>query len=73
MEEVKVIGRDPFARHDIIRQAMPVVATGCSWCGNLSPKGKLYRYGIEPDAIRVRQSWSSGLFCCKSCWKNYSY
>ncbi len=84
IQNPKVIGRDPFARHDIIRQKVTDLKGGCGWCGQtqhvrIKNQGRytgevverLYQYGIEPDAVRVRQHWSKGKFCSYSCCKSY--
>lgn len=68
---IKVIGRDPFARHDVIRRRVDDLSGGCDWCGSLSPKGKLYQYGTEPDANPSRRSFFAGKFCSRGCCKTY--
>lgn len=67
--EVRTIGRDPFARHDVIRQRVDDASGGCDWCGELSAKRKRYRYGISPDA--GREHFMQGKFCSFSCCKSY--
>ena len=68
---IKVIARDPFARHDIIREEVKDLTGGCDYCGCLSAKGNLFRYGVEPDAIRIQQHWLKGKFCSIGCKKSY--
>jgi hypothetical protein len=63
------IGRDSFARHDIIRETVRTSKT-CDWCGN-NERGRLFRYGTSPDSIQNRDSWSSGLFCSIGCYRSY--
>jgi len=60
IQNPKVIGRDSFARHDIIRKKVTDLQGGCDWCGQtqhvrIKKQGlhtgevveRLYQYGIE--------------------------
>lgn len=69
-----VIGRNSFARHDIIRERAENTTGGCDWCGQvkmLRSGPALFRYGTEPDAIRTQQHWMKGKFCSYDCCKIY--
>ena len=68
---ISYISRDPFARQDGIRQIVRELNGGCDNCGPLRDPGNLFRYGIEPDAIRTPQHWSKGKFCSKQCHNMY--
>jgi hypothetical protein len=78
------IGRDPFARHDIVRRLVDADGTTCSWCGRVRRGGKaihpddgakegdkLFQYAIDPDAIQRRLQIIDGLFCTAGCRDAY--
>jgi hypothetical protein len=62
------VGRDCFARFDIIRRLVETTRT-CDWCGNKRKSGKLFEYGIWHDG--GRKGWAYGLFCSRSCSNAY--
>jgi hypothetical protein len=71
---VKQIGRDPFARFDIVRDALQArVGQTCDWCGQVrqGKRGRrlLFRYGHWSDGGRT--GWLKGSFCSYSCCKAY--
>ncbi len=77
---VRTINRDPFARANLAREAVPMQQRCCcKWCGAhrkgdmfLGPICKsLYRYGTRPDTIRSRINWHDGVFCSKGCHDAY--
>jgi len=61
---VVTISRDPFARHDVIRQR---VNGTCSFCGNPAK----FKYGHCPDAVWPRNNWAKGEFCGIACARAY--
>jgi len=63
------IGRNPFARHDLVRE---IVRTqkGCSWCGQ-NFRGRLFAYGHHPDGIYTRPAYLKGEFCSIDCCRSY--
>jgi hypothetical protein len=63
---IRRVGRDPFARHDIIRRQVPITQGGCDFCGNKSAKGRLYEYGTEPDDNPSRRGFYAGKFCSRA-------
>lgn len=71
---MKTIGRNCFARYDIIRERAnvtpAVIRKGCDWCGQTSPNGKLFRYGHDSDGGRT--GWIRGLFCSYDCCKSFN-
>lgn len=64
------IARDPFARVDIVREAVPATdRRPCGWCGNGPGR---FRYGFQPDSISGRINWCGPhTFCCVSCWRAF--
>jgi hypothetical protein len=66
--KIAVIGRDSFARHDIIRQKVET-QKNCSWCGNRSAKDNVYQYGINEDQNN-RNQFSDKVFCCVGCYRS---
>lgn len=73
---MRQISRDPFGRYDVIRETVPMPETPmfqaihkCAWCGGLSKRGLLYRYGIWHDA--GRKDWQSKTFCSISCMRYF--
>lgn len=61
--------RDPFARQTVVGRPVDAHGKTCDWCGSEGRNGKLYQYTVESDG--GRDSQVKGLFCCKSCMKNY--
>jgi hypothetical protein len=59
------IGRNPFARFDVVRQACGPGT--CNWCGR--QRRTVFRYGHSPDG--GRGGWFKGFFCSKSCCESY--
>lgn len=62
--------RDPFARHEIVGRPVDAGGKTCDFCGSPGKNGKLLQYTIESDGGRTNTA--SGLFCCKSCFRNYN-
>ena len=60
------LGRDPFAREELLRQS---VEGKCANCGGTNAKGKVYRYRRETDSGRTFED--KKLFCCNSCRDAY--
>lgn len=61
------IGRDPFARMDIVRRA---AGSGtCDWCGQ--KRKTLFEYGTWGDGLSERPAYLRGRFCSKGCMKAY--
>lgn len=68
-----VIGRNSFARIDIIRlEVKPANGENCDWCGGLNKRGNLFRYGESPDGIIDRSYLDYRKFCCKQCFLDYN-
>lgn len=65
--EERSLSRDPFARHNVIKQT--VEGKECDNCGQPGKNGKLFQYGIDPDA--GKKSFSKGKFCSKGCHNSY--
>ncbi len=77
---VRIINRDPFARANLVREAVPPdELCSCKFCGRLRKRharaldlicAHLFRYGTAPDdADRI--NWHNGVFCSKSCHDAY--
>jgi hypothetical protein len=60
------IGRDPFARHTVIRRSEDGT---CRWCGGRNRHGRVFRYGVEDDMGRV--GWIEGGFCAIGCCRAF--
>ncbi len=79
---VRIINRDPFARANLVREAVPLDEQWrCKFCGKLRKRHAralrgsaicfaLFRYGTEPDSGRGI-NWHDGVFCSKSCHDAY--
>lgn len=69
---MRSIGRDPFARIDLVRQ-VEEARQPCAWCGNWRNKAgrRLFRYGEWQDGIHTRPVMDQRLFCSKSCRNNF--
>lgn len=64
--EARVIGRDPFARQDKIKQN---AGKGqCDWCG---AERALFSYGVHADGIHAKPAYDKRKFCSKSCRDAY--
>jgi hypothetical protein len=61
--------RNPFAREELHRQAVPATLQGCYWCGGTNAHGRLYAYRVETDGGRTYDV--RGAFCSESCRKAY--
>lgn len=65
------ISRDPFARGNVTRERVYVVADHCQWCGQVkrTPNGRtfLYRYGWDDDQGPRQSGQDARLFCSKGC------
>ncbi len=78
---VRIINRDPFARANLVREAVPLdEQCSCKFCGKLRKRharaldlicAHLFRYGTQPDSIRGGINWHDGTFCSKSCHDAY--
>ena len=64
------ISRDEYAREELHRETIKTDKT-CDWCGQ-NKKLQLFRYYIEPDALRYQRHDIPGLFCSISCMRIYS-
>lgn len=62
-----VIGRDVFARVDVLRRRAG--AGECDWCGSM--RNWLYQYGCWADGLNTRAQYASQRFCCKGCYDSY--
>lgn len=60
-----IISRDPFARHNIVREKVTEHCE-CAWCGQPAK----FRYGINRDD-RNRNEMQEKVFCSRSCNKAY--
>lgn len=77
---VRTINRDPFARFNLVREAVPLdEQCSCQFCGQRRQRhakpgdaicAHLFRYGTQPDSGRGI-NWHNGVFCSKSCHDAY--
>ncbi len=63
------ISRNPFAREELHREAVPANGHTCSWCGTERKSGRLFQYSIQADSGRSGKL--NKLFCGVSCMRSY--
>ena len=63
-----VINRDPFARADLCREAVPMAEprTPCGWCN----RPARFRYGWWSDTA-PGPVWRRGAFCSVECYRTF--
>ena len=66
----RIINRDPFARADFIREAIPMRdRRPCTWCG--ARPGR-FLYGWHRDGIYTRPELNPRPFCSVDCYRSYT-
>jgi len=73
------IGRDSFARVDLLRRTVhygPDRNTTCAWCGqpgkvNVNGFNRLFQYGAHSDGLLTQPHFDEHVFCSVQCRRVY--
>lgn len=66
------VKRDPFGRRALMRLAVnPGAGIGCTECGNMNGRGRLFIYWWEDDGSARRAPGATKPFCSIKCWRDY--